>query len=308
MKCLPKITRVILLLASLVGGGCVSEGQKNQISKFSAATSVVIDGSQHALALAQESELENQIDEVVQNEKELRPMFFTPLLDKDAIDARLEILDSLQLYADGLLALIKDDESAEIAEAAQELSDSASALVGRLSESQLSDKEKTILGQVVFGIGSTVVEAMRGAALRKTVSVVDTNIQIFVDLMQKDLGTYDKPTKQRTGLRAKIFTEYQSREATLSTAFKAAPTAEKKDKIVRNYISLLKQYEAVDGLISETHQSLGYFASTHTSLKESLDFWNVFGSFDALKDQVDTMAKHVKKIRDYQKSLKGDDK
>lgn len=300
-----KFSGLMLLVFGL--SSCVGSLHKQQIAEFSTATDVLIQGTKSSLAKAQESELEYQIAYILINKTDLRPQYFDPILDKDAIQKHLDVLDLLDTYSEALSKIANNDESKTLEASARNFVEKSDSLASNLGGLGIDDDNKKLLGQAVLTIGSAITEGMKSGALRKTISEANGPIQEFSRIMAEQLGDDlldSNGVMYRTGLREIIWQQYEVRRRQLETEY---PTTKHKEILIREYLSLLAERDAIQGLISETREALLKFSDSHNTLNKSIPCWykpwTWLKPIKLLEDQVDALQVHVSRIRDFQLKL-----
>ena len=303
---------VTLLLLLVISAGCVGSARRDQLAEFSSATDTMIQATEHSLALAQSSEREYQISRVIAEEEELSPTQFDPLLAKNALEVRLNVLKLLDVYADSLSALARNDESEALESSARHFSNKANSLIKAGKIYQLTDEQKTYASQAALAIGTIVSEAIRNKSLNDALKKSDPHVKAFADLMAEDIGneTVKDDVIVRTGLRGILWEQYEVRRSSLEKRYSelvnAGAKANDRELLIREYLDLLSERDLVQGLLMETHDALYKFASVHAALAKTTN-WNQMLSdpdISELRDQVDAFQQHVNRIRDFQLQLK----
>jgi hypothetical protein len=101
-----------LLLIVLGLSSCASQNPAEQINKFSQAATAITSQTQNSYQAVQDEYLKAQTYRVIANydTQGFNPALLTPFLPPEALQVRIDVLQGLSAYAQGLASLASDDQ------------------------------------------------------------------------------------------------------------------------------------------------------------------------------------------------------
>lgn len=196
--------RLSCAMVALVMTGCgLSQVQKDSIGQFSRSSAsfsetvtsqlidargTVMDLNAAVLALAPQR--------IKDREK------IDGALTPERISARIRAAETLQSYAQLLLALVEDTQQTELADASAKFTQSVRGLDP--DSRKLSEEQLTAVGEVVQDIGGLIVEYKKKKALEAIVPEADAQVKQITDLVASEFNREGPVAKyvNATGLLA----------------------------------------------------------------------------------------------------------
>jgi hypothetical protein len=295
----PPPTLLCLLVIVLCLSSCASQNPAEQISKFSQAATAVTSQTRNSYQAVQDEYLKAQTYRLIANydTKGFNPALLKPFLPPEVLQVRIDVLQGLGAYAQGLASLASDDQITQF--------DSETKKLGQQLVSL--DKEKPIEGTgvtasemaafatAVDAIGRMFIEYKREVALKKVISDHNDDIQKICQLFSTEIGgstaSNGVPPK---GLRNQLWNEY-TQVMTDDDLFiqknKLRMTATEKFNAISQLASVVQEQAAADAMLIATSRALDQLAKTHSSLDEAFETEN--GGLAAMIAQLQADAKNI---------------
>jgi hypothetical protein len=262
---------VATLALSLLATGCLTPLSKHATA-FSAATATVIDGSEGAYHAAMRLRLQEQATASVYT-YDKDPAWspykdLTPLLTPAQLNARIEVLEGLKVYAETLVDLTSGKPSADLENAAEGVGTNLQALNQTVATSfstaipnvpVMTTAQANQASTAVLALGEYLISRKVKKSLPKVTQEMNPSILTLCELLNSDIVI----------LRRQADVDYQSLIIQLDQSIRHEGTAvspyEHREEI-RSLIELADQQKANDDLLAKLQTALHTLAMTHQAL------------------------------------------
>ena len=262
---------VATLALSLLATGCLTPLSKHATA-FSAATATVIDGSEGAYHAAMRLRLQEQATASVYT-YDKDPTWspykdLTPLLTPAQLNARIEVLEGLKVYAETLVDLTSGKPSADLENAAEGVGTNLQALNQTVATSfstaipnvpVMTTAQANQASTAVLALGEYLISRKVKKSLPKVTQEMNPSILTLCELLNSDIVI----------LRRQADVDYQSLIIQLDQSIRHEGTAvspyEHREEI-RSLIELADQQKANDDLLAKLQTALHTLAMTHQAL------------------------------------------
>ncbi len=180
--------KAILVLGPLLITGCgLTQVQKDSIGQFSRASASFSESVSIQLTDARSTVLELNTSVLSLRAKQDNSLdkvdgSFSP----ERISARIRAAETLQSYAQLLLALVEDTQQKEIQNAATKFKESIRGL--DQDGKRISNEQLTILGELVQDIGGLIVEHKKKTALEKILPAAHEQVKAITELFASEFN------------------------------------------------------------------------------------------------------------------------
>lgn len=177
-----------LIFALFLSGCGLTQVQKDSISQFSRSSASFGDTVTSQLIDARSTVMDLNTSVLTLTPQRIKDRDkIDGALPPDRISARIRAAETLQSYADLLLALVEDTQQAELAAASAKFKESIRGLDP--DSRKLSEEQLTGVGELVEDIGGLIVEYKKKKAIAAIVPEADAQVQRIADLFASEFNT-----------------------------------------------------------------------------------------------------------------------
>lgn len=177
-----------LIFALFLSGCGLSQVQKDSIGQFSRSSASFSETVATQLIDARSTVMDLNVSVLTLAPQRIKDRDkIDGALTPDRISARIRAAETLQSYADLLLALVEDRQEAELAAASAKFKQSVRGLDP--DSRKLSEEQLTAVGELVEDIGGLIVEYKKKKAIEAIVPGADAQVQKIADLFASEFNT-----------------------------------------------------------------------------------------------------------------------
>ena len=297
------ITRSILIipLTGLLLIGCANHnGYKEPISKFQAASAVVIENARTEYKLVNKKERDAEIDKYVYLGEEINPEVLGSedliVIKKEDLDVRIDALNTLARHGELLVTLANSTTPDEARSAVNSLDEALVKLKGSLGQAP-SDDFKTKAGVFATLAGEVTKLAMERKiekALDEAIVLSKNNVLSLIHLLKKDI-VYRFSVLHRLRLHSvsKAVIRHYNKELSSSNLEKRKKLAIEVKKIED---ALAEAAYPVDPGFERMEQAYKTLIKYAENPKSPQSFAELVEAMDAFANQAKIIADAIKKL------------
>ncbi len=297
-------TMLLPLASLLLLSGCAKPAYKDPISKFQAASAVVIANAEDEYISANKKERDAEIDTKIYLGKAIEPEIFFGdellVIKHDDLKARLNALAALKEHGNLLLALVNSDAPNEAKKAVASLDDAVLRLKGSL-EKAFPDKgfkdKAGAFADIAGEVSKLVLEKKINEALSKAILLSEKDVPPLIDLLQEEVLNHF-PEMERGSLSAALAARIKSYNSEIPSDLEKRKKAGTEIKSAGDALETLRfRPDPGFATMKEAHNTLVKYAKspkTPQNLKELAAAMNAFADeAKIIADSIKTM-QHAK--------------
>ncbi|MBD9630647.1 hypothetical protein [Pseudomonas sp. PDM19] len=187
---------VFLLSAVFLLAGCVTPASyTDPIIKYQKASTIVIESARTQYTLANKKSRDALIDQLTAKNERItfKSIEQSKLISADALQVRMDALDTLAKHGELLLALASNDSADKAVTSARKLSTAVSSLKGAVNESQGVNGSRATenlagpFAELAGKIASMVIEQKINAELKSAINQSNKKVDALIDSIEEDM-------------------------------------------------------------------------------------------------------------------------
>lgn len=277
-----QLRSAIVIVLMINACACATRTPPSSIGDFATATTKVTAETQNVYQVVQNQYTQAEINGTIAefDRKGFNPDRIKPFIPAAAMQVRMDALQGLSSYAQGLAAFASDDQLNQFSDQTKALGQQLQTLNTQapIPGNTESTADIQLFATSVNALGRLFVEYKRQAGIKEIVDAQDSNVRNLCTLLANEMGGTAPPPDNGTappqGLREQLWNEYSqsmsSYDLFIEHSIKQMTPTERFNAI--NQLGLMPgQQASADAMLVATAKALTDLADTHTQLKNSLD-------------------------------------
>ena len=288
-----------LFVIALCLGSCASQIPAEQINNFSLGATSVANQTRNSYQVVQDEYLKAQTYRIIADydRQGFQPALLKPFLPAEALQVRIDVLQGLSAYAQGLASMASDSQIKQFDAETQKLGQQLISLDKEkpIKGTGISDDEMAAFATAVDAMGRMFIEYKRKEALKQVIKSHDDDVQKICHLFSREIGgSSPADGVPPRGLRNQLWNEYTQVLTNYDwfvgkNKARLSPTEE--FAAISQLASMLEQQATADALLAATSGALDQLAKTHSNLSEAFETQN--GGLNAMIAQLRADAKNI---------------